>query len=189
MITNTNISEDSFAKVNNTFTYILPSPSACFPKNSIENVLKGVALRLRRICESDDKFEERSGQYQKYLVARDWKPSKVKTQFSEVTNISREEAIRPKNNSNNFSASCNVITQYNPLLPNIKTIIKKHLLLLHSSHEMLQIFPKDTVNVIYRPNKNLKELKSLSLFPRTISGKTAQFKNVTEDLIFVKVFL
>ena len=54
---------------------------------------------------------------------------------------------------------------------------------------MLQIFPKDTVNVIYRPNKNLKELKSLSLFPRTISGKTAQFKNVTEDLIFVKVFL
>ena len=101
------------------FTYVLPS--TCFRKNTIENVPKGVALQLRRICDSDDKFEERSVQYQKYLVARDYKPSKVKKQFSDVRNTSRKKARRPKNN-NNFSASCNVITKYNPLLPNIKTI-------------------------------------------------------------------
>ena len=138
---------DIFPKATNSFTYVLPS--TCFPKNSIENVPKGVALRLRKTCDSDGKFEERSVQYQKYLVARDYKPSKVKKQFSDVRNISREEARRPKNN-NNFSASCNLITQYNPLLPNIKTIIKKHLPVLHSSHEMLQIFPENTVNVTYK---------------------------------------
>ena len=87
------------------FTYILPS--TCFPKTSTENVNKGVVLQLRRICDSDDQFEEHSVQYQKYLVARDYKPSKVKKQFSDVRNISREEARRPKNN-NNFSASCNL---------------------------------------------------------------------------------
>ena len=138
---------DIFAKATNSFTYVLSS--TCFPKNSNENVPKGVALQLRRICDSDDKFEERSVQYQKYLVARDYKPSKVKKQFSDVRNISREEARRPKNN-NNISASCNLITQYNPLLPNIKPIIKKHLPMLHSSHKMLQIFPENTVNVTYR---------------------------------------
>ena len=121
----------------------------------------------RRICDSDDKFEESSAQYQKYLVARDYKPSKVKKQFSDVRNISREEARRPKNN-NNFSVLCNLITQYNPLLPKIKTIIKKHLPVLHSSYKMLQIFSENTVNVTYRRNKNLKELISPSLFPRTI---------------------
>ena len=63
----------------------------------------------RRICDSDDKFEDRSVQYQKNLVARDYKPIKVKKQFSDVRNISREEARRPKNN-NNFSVSCNLIT-------------------------------------------------------------------------------
>ena len=130
---------DIFAKATNSFTYVLSS--TCFPKNSNENVPKGVALQLRRICDSDDKFEERSVQYQKYLVARDYKPSKVKKQFSDVRNISREEARRPKNN-NNISASCNLITQYNPLLPNIKTIIKKHLPVLQSSYEMLQFFQK-----------------------------------------------
>ena len=111
---------------------------AYFPAtlNNIENVPKGVALRLRSICDSDDKFEERSVQYQKYLVARDYKYSKVKKQFSDVRNISKEEARRTKNNRN-FSTSCNLITQYNPLVPNIKTIIKKHLPVLHSSDEMV----------------------------------------------------
>ena len=159
------ISLDIFAKATNSFTYILPS--TCFPKNRTENFPKGVALRLRRTCDYDDKFEECSVPYQKYLVARDYKPSKVKKQFFDVRNISMEEARRPKNN-NNFSASCNLITQYNPLLSHIKTIIKKYLPVLHSSHEMLQISPENTVNVTYRRNRNLKELISSSLFPRTI---------------------
>ena len=58
------ISIDIFAKATNSFTYVLHS--TCFPKKSIENVPKGIALGLRRICDSDDKFEERSVQYQKF---------------------------------------------------------------------------------------------------------------------------
>ena len=50
--------------------------------------------------DSDDKFKESSVQCQKYLVARDYKPSKVKKQFSDVRNISSEQATRPKNNNN-----------------------------------------------------------------------------------------
>ena len=49
------ISVDAFAKDTDSFIYVLPS--TCFPKNNIENILKGVALRLRRICDSDVKFE------------------------------------------------------------------------------------------------------------------------------------
>ena len=115
---------------------------------------------------------------------RDYKPSKAKKQFSDVKNISREKARRPKKTS----TSCNLITQCNPLLPNIKTIIKKHLPVLHSSHEMLQIFPENNVNVTYRLNKNWKEPISPSLFPRTIKKTSAQLKNVTEDAKFVKIF-
>ena len=71
---------DIFAKATNSFTYVLSS--TCFPKNSNENVPKGVALQLRRICDSDDKFEERSVQYQKCLVARDYKVKLVKLKNS-----------------------------------------------------------------------------------------------------------
>ena len=53
-------------------------PSTCFPKRNIENIPKGVALRLRRICDSDSKFWKCSAEYQRYLIARDYKPCKVK---------------------------------------------------------------------------------------------------------------
>ena len=43
-------------------------------RTAFPNIPKGVGLRLRRIFDSDDKFEERTAQYQKYLVARDYKP-------------------------------------------------------------------------------------------------------------------
>ena len=86
------------------------------------------------------------------------------------------------------SASCNLITQYNPLLLNIKTIIKKHLPVLHSS-EMLQIFPENTVNVRYRRNKNLKELILLSLFPRPIKENNRSIEKCKRRCYICKNFL
>ena len=50
------------------FTDVLPSK--CFPKNNIENTPEAVALRLRRICDSDEKFEKHSAEYQNCLIGR-----------------------------------------------------------------------------------------------------------------------
>ena len=45
-----------FSKATNSFPYVLRK--TCFPKNNIENIPKGIALHLRRICDSDSKFEK-----------------------------------------------------------------------------------------------------------------------------------
>ena len=71
------------------------------------------------------KFEKRSKEYQNYFIARDYKPRKVGKQLSNIRNISREEAKQPKKHNEKISTSCSLTMQYNPLLPNIKTIIKK----------------------------------------------------------------
>ena len=60
-------SVDVFAKDTNSFIYALPS--TCFSKNKIEGIPKGDALHLRRICDSDEKLEKRSAEYQNYLIA------------------------------------------------------------------------------------------------------------------------
>ena len=159
-----NLSVDVFSKATNSFAYVFPN--ICFPKSNIENIPKGVALRLRRICDSDNKFEKRSKEYQNYFIARDYKPRKVRKQFSDIRNISREEARQPKTHNERFSTSCNLITQYNPLLPNIKTVIKKHLPVLHNDENMPKMFPSNTINVTYKRGKNLREVISPSLFPR-----------------------
>ena len=54
------ISVDVFAKDTNNFTYVLPSTS--FPKSNIKSIPKGVALHLRQICDSDEKFEKHSAE-------------------------------------------------------------------------------------------------------------------------------
>ena len=43
---------------------------ALFLKNNIENIPKGVALRLQIICDYDGKFEKHRKEYQKYLIAK-----------------------------------------------------------------------------------------------------------------------
>ena len=70
------IAVDVYAKPTYSFTYILPS--TCYPKRNINNVPKGIALRLRRICDSDEKFDIRSNEYQNHLIARDYNPTLVK---------------------------------------------------------------------------------------------------------------
>ena len=74
---NGKISVDVFSKPTNSFTYVLPS--TCYPNRNIRNVPKGIALRLRRICGSDEKYDERSEEYQKYLIGRDYQPRSVKS--------------------------------------------------------------------------------------------------------------
>ena len=49
------LSVDVFAEPTNSFTYV--KPSTCYPRKSIHNVPRGIALRLRRICDTDEKFE------------------------------------------------------------------------------------------------------------------------------------
>ena len=50
--------------------------------------------------------------------------SKVKKQFFDLTNISRNKAGKTKNNSN-FSVSLSLMTQHNPLLVNYEIINKR----------------------------------------------------------------
>ena len=54
------ISVDVSAKDTDSFTYFLPS--TCFSKNNIENIPNGVAVHLRRIYDSDEKFEKHSAE-------------------------------------------------------------------------------------------------------------------------------
>ena len=51
---------DVFSKPTNSFTYLMPS--TCFPRRNIENVPERVALKLRRICDTD-LFKIRNNEY------------------------------------------------------------------------------------------------------------------------------
>ena len=55
---NSKIAVEVFAKPTNSFIFVLPT--SCYPRKSINNIPRGIALRLRRICVTDEKFDSRS---------------------------------------------------------------------------------------------------------------------------------
>ena len=66
---NNKITIDVFSKPTDSFTYVMPS--TCYPSNNMNNISRGIALRLKRICGSDEKFNVRSNEYKNYLIVRD----------------------------------------------------------------------------------------------------------------------
>ena len=55
------ISVEIYAKPTNSFTYVLPS--TCYPRNNINNVPRCIAVRIRSVCDNDEKFAVRSTEY------------------------------------------------------------------------------------------------------------------------------
>ena len=113
-----------YAKPTNSFTYVLPS--TCYSKRNLKNIPKGIALRLRRICDSHMRRDE----FQNYQIATEYNIYFVKRQFHTVINISRSEArqVKQKVRRQNF----NLVTVYNPMLNNLQKVIKSNLSLLYS---------------------------------------------------------
>ena len=110
------ISVDVFAKGINTFTHVFCSPS--FIKTKLKTFT--FALRRRRVFDSSEKFEKHSTKYQNYLIARDYRPGKVKKQFSDIKKLTKEEPRKLKLRKTTFSTSRNLISLHIALLPNLK---------------------------------------------------------------------
>ena len=118
--------------------------------------------------------DERSEENQKYLIARDYQPGSAKREFEEVKKLRRSEARRPKVKPNQVR-KLNFFTTYNPSLPNMDTLVKKYLPLLHSDENLKEPFLVTAFNTICKLNKNLKELLSPLLYHNRKSTK----RNIT----------
>ena len=138
------------------------SSFTCYPKKEHKQYPKSITLRLRRICDSDKKFDMCSDEYQNYQLARDYNISLVKKHFHSIGSISRSEARQVKRKVT--KETFNVVTVYNHILSNLQKIINNNLPLLYSDPDMSAVFPEGSINVTYRRRKILKTLISPSLF-------------------------
>ena len=58
------------------------------------------------------------------------------------------------------------ITTFDPSLPSIEGLIRKHIHYLHSDEVLKKVFLNNKFFVIYKRNKNLKEIVAPSLYPK-----------------------
>ena len=57
------------------------------------------------------------------------------------------------------------------MLANMRTLIRKHLPVLHSDSDLKNIFPGNSICLVFKRNRNLKEILSPSLFTKNKNEK------------------
>ena len=133
-------------KNNKLFTTVYSKPTSSqmylhadsiHPKSTFTGIQKGVSLRLRRICSTDEKFNERSKEYKAYSVARDHNPASALKEFGRTANLTRTQArVKRSDNRDKPKRLTTFVTEYNPRRPNIQEIIKRHLNILQENPEV-----------------------------------------------------
>ena len=123
-------------------------------------------MQMRCICDSDKKFNFRWIEYKNYLIDRGYKPSIVNKHFAHVSTLSRQQARQKSTNrKGQVNQNVRLIMKYNSRLPDLNSLLKKHMSLLYADPTLKTIFPQGCFNSVFKSNQSLKELLAPSIYP------------------------
>ena len=130
--------------------------SSCHPLHTQKAIPFSLALRLRRICSTDETFKIRTTELTTYLLKRGYKRDFVSKQIQRAANIPHIHTLQPK--QINKPERIPFLTTYNQSLPSIFNVIKKkHYNLLLSSDRCKNSFLNLPV-VAFSRSPNLRDL-------------------------------
>ena len=151
------ITTDLYTKPTDKHQYLLHS--SCHPKHTKQAIPFSLALRLRRVCFSNETFALRTNKLKSYLNKREYNLSFLNQEIKRVHNITRTESITPKDTSEiNQPKGVPLVITYNPALHSISSIIHKHLNILSSSPRCASVKAKAPSIFFPRRFDNLSNL-------------------------------
>ena len=137
LLINGRLETDLYVKPTDKHQYLLKS--SCHPSHTKQSIPFSMALRLRRICSTDEFFNTRSDALTTHLIKRGYPHRFIKEEIEKVRHIPRSKALETsmKNQSNRIP----FVVTFNPALPNIRRIIFNNLNILRSSQRCKAAFP------------------------------------------------
>ena len=108
------------------------------------------------------------------LKSQNYPAELVDKQFDKALSIPRTELLRKKVKP--AKKVFPLVLDYNPILPDIQKVVKKHFYLLQSSPKVKEMFPSKSIFPSYRRTKNHKEILAPSLF-RVTSSRNQREEN------------
>ena len=150
-IENGKLMTDLYRKPTDKIQYLLPT--SCHPSHVTKNIPYSLALRLKRICCTDELFRNRFHELKKMLLTRNYRNQSIEAAFEKVKTMSRSEALKKVEKPPNDRPVFSVL--YNPKLPSISRIVRKHWNVMTTmDSNMKEIFPEPPM-VAYKQPPNL----------------------------------
>ena len=140
-----------------TDSHLYLQSNSCYNPKAIDRIQKAVALRIKRICSSEQDYLEKLKGYMAYLLARGHSPKKVKGTFENVGKITRTAARVKKQRVIKENAII-FPAEYNSRVPDVNAIIKRYEHILQHNTVLKELFPKNLFIVGNKRAKNLREL-------------------------------
>ena len=113
------------------------------------------ALRIKRICSSQQEFLNHTAKMINQFQKRGYNRSLIEQQIDKANLQEREQLLKEKKKETATSISLSL--KYNRTLPKIKEIVMKHWHLLHISPNLTEIFQSPPI-LAFRRNKNLRDI-------------------------------
>ena len=114
-----------------------------------------MALRLRRICSTDEFFNTRSDALTSHLIKRGYKYRFIKDEIDKVRQIPCSRAL--KTSTKKESNRIPLVVTFNPALPNIRQVISSNVNILRSSQRCQAAFTSPPL-ISYRWCNNLRDI-------------------------------
>jgi hypothetical protein len=145
---------DLYRKPTDKNQYLLTS--SCHPMECFKNIPLSLALRINRICSEVTARELRFGELKEMLVARGYIPSIIEAAIAKARSIPREVALRRVSRQAASDRPTFAVT-YNPRLPSIPDITRKHWRsMVYQDKHLENVFPEPPL-IAYKRQRNLKD--------------------------------
>ena len=149
------VKTDLYTKPMDKHQYLLHS--LCHPFHTKRAIPFSLALRLRRICSSDETFTLRTNELIQYLNNRGYNLSFLKHEIQRVHAIARKETLKPSQTTSNQPSRVPLVITYNPSLRSVSSIIHRHFSILCSSPRCTNVFTSVPL-VAFRRTDNLSDI-------------------------------
>ncbi len=155
------INTDLYRKPTDKVQYLLPS--SCHPNHIFSNVPFSLALRILRICSTREALETRLTELGGMLLSRDYNKNVINNAIAKVRDLDRDTILKKVLRAPNKRIV--LALTYNPKLPSVPKIIKKHWRTLTNDQKMQKIFPLPPM-VAYKQPPNLKSVLCRAKLPQ-----------------------
>ena len=155
---------DLYRKPTDRNQYLLPS--SCHPAHVTKNIPFSLAYRIVRICSEADTCEKRLEELRQLLLDRKYKKSIINSAIKKAKAIPRKKALERVNLEEKTKRPVFAVT-YDPRLPALPSIVKKHWrTMVASDPHLKEVFPLPPL-VAYRRPQNIKDKIIRSKIPST----------------------
>ena len=134
-LNNNQIQTDLHSKPTDNHQYLLRT--TCHPTHTKRTISFSLALRLRRICSTDNFFNELCHELINILESRGYSRLCLKIEINRVRSIPRNETVEPRPQNNNKTP---FVIAFNPALSNVVSSVRKNFNILQASTRCKQIF-------------------------------------------------